>query len=200
MTVSRYSILPLLSLSASIANAADTSDSPERPANELVKAIPAYAAATGDELVIAKGAMEFKRMGKYTLRLSGAIILSAFLALPAAAENFRSDSKRFADSKMDIVITEIERGARTSVLDIKVNTIGSSVGSSFFIVCSLRDLARLRGNCRHIVKIEDRPRRGQMLVGFLNSADEPPEQLDGRFAGQKAIDLAQFAPVCDNLK
>ena len=128
------------------------------------------------------------------------IILSVFMVFPASAENFRSDSKRFTGSKMDIVITEIEQSPRTSVLDIKVNTVGSSVGSSFFIVCSLRDLARQRGKYGHIVKVEEQPRRGQMLVGFLTSADESPELLDRRFAGQKAIDLEQFTPICDTMK
>ena len=118
----------------------------------------------------------------------------------AAAEGFRSDSKRFGNPKMDIVITETERGPRTSVLDIQVKAVGSAVGSSFFIVCSLRDLARERGRHRHIVKVEEQPRRGQMLVGFLNSADEAPEKLDPRFAGQKVIDVEYFSPVCDQMK
>lgn len=47
---------------------------------------------------------------------------------------------------MDIVITEIEQNPRTSVLDIRVNTVGSSSGSSFFIACSLSDLAPGGGN------------------------------------------------------
>jgi len=122
------------------------------------------------------------------------------LACPCAADNFQSDSKRFGNSKMDIVITEVERNPRTSVLEIKINTVGSSVGSSFFIVCSLSDLAKKRGGFRYLVKMEDKPKRGQMLVGFLNSADEPPATVDTKFAGVKVIDLEQFAPICDNMK
>jgi hypothetical protein len=129
-----------------------------------------------------------------------AIMFFCTFAHPSAAGNFQSDSKRFGNSKMDIVITETDRRPRTSVLDIKVNAIGSSVGSSFFIVCSLRDLARQRGGYRYIVKIEERPGRGQMLVGFLNSADEPPERADAQFAGAEVIDLEQFAPICDRMK
>lgn len=116
------------------------------------------------------------------------------------AGNFQSDSKRFGNSKMDIVITEIERKPRTSLLDIKVNVVGSSVGSSFFVVCSLSDLAKQRGGFRHIVKVEESPGRGQMLVGLLNSPDEPPQLLDARFAGAEVIDLEQFSPICSNMK
>lgn len=101
---------------------------------------------------------------------------------------------------MDIVITEVERNPRTSVLDIKINSVGSSVGSSFFIVCSLSDLAKQRGGFRYIVKAEEKPGRGQMLVGFLRSEDEAPEVIDARFAGSRVIDLEQFAPICDNMK
>jgi hypothetical protein len=101
---------------------------------------------------------------------------------------------------MDIVVTEVERKPRTSVLDIKVNTVGSSVGSSFFILCSLSDLAKQRGGFRHIVKIEERPGQSQMLVGFLNSADERPETLDAQFSGTEVIDLERFSPICDSMK
>jgi len=134
------------------------------------------------------------------MNLWAAFIVAALAAHAAAPEGFRSDSKRFGSSKMDIVITETERHPRTSVLDIQVKAIGSSVGSSFFIACSLLDLARQRGNYRYIVKVEELPRRGQMLVGFLQSADEAPETLDARFAGHKGFDLEQFAPLCDKMK
>jgi hypothetical protein len=136
-----------------------------------------------------------------TTLISGAVLaLSMFAGLAAIADGFRSDSKRFGNPKMDIVITESARQARTSVLDIRINSVGSSVGSSFFILCSVRDLARQRGNYQHIVKMEEKPRRGQMLVGFLNDASEPVEKLDARFAGQQVIDLEQFAPICEQMK
>lgn len=62
------------------------------------------------------------------------LVLLTLLALPGLAQGFRSDSKRFGNPKMDIVITETERHARTSVVDIEIKAVGSSVGSSFFIV------------------------------------------------------------------
>lgn len=136
-----------------------------------------------------------------TSLIPGAILtLSMVAEISAAGDSFRSDSKRFGNPKMDIVITESARQARTSVLDIRINSVGSSVGSSFFILCSVRDLARQRGNYRHVVKVEEKPHRGQMLVGFLNDAGEPVEKLDARFAGQQVIDLEQFAPICEQMK
>jgi hypothetical protein len=129
-------------------------------------------------------------------------LLAALVAVPTAlaAELFLADSKRLGDGRMDIVIAETERGARTSLLDIRIGKIGSSVGSSFFIVCSLRDLARQRGGFRHIAKLEFGGARQQMLVGFLDRADEPPGAIDPRLADQPAIDLDQFAPICDMQK
>jgi hypothetical protein len=118
----------------------------------------------------------------------------------AGAETFRSDSKRFKNSQMDIVITETERHPRTSVVSIQIRAIGSSVGSSFFLLCSVRDLARQRGNYRYITKIEEQPHPSHMLIGFLKSAIEKPEQLDSRLLGQQVIDLEQFAPICDKMQ
>lgn len=130
-----------------------------------------------------------------TARLASAVV-ALVLSAPACADNFRSDSSRFGNPKMDIVITETERTPRTSALNIQVRAIGSSVGSSFFILCSVRELARQRGNFRYVVKLEEQSPRKQMLIGFLKEADESPERIDARFAGQKALDLEQFAPIC----
>ena len=118
----------------------------------------------------------------------------------AAADLFLADSKRMGDGKMDIVIAETERGARTSLLDIRIGKVGSSVGSSFFIACSLRDLARQRGGFRHVAKLEFGGAMPQMLVGFLERADEAPTALDPRLACQAVIDLEQVGPICDRPK
>ena len=122
------------------------------------------------------------------------------VALPAArGQLFEADSKQFGSSKMDIVLKEIERRPRASVVEIRIN----SVGSSFFILCSIRQLAKLRGPYRYIVKLEEQPKRNQMLVGFLGDAEESPASAGPEFsrAGREAvIDLEQFAPVCDSMK
>ncbi len=118
----------------------------------------------------------------------------------AGTELFRSDSKRFGNAKMDIVLTEIDRQPRTSILEAKITAIGSSVGSSFFFLCSIRDLARQRGSFRYVAKVEEQPRHYQMVIGFLNGPTEEPARLDPRLAGQPVIDLDYFAPICDKMR
>lgn len=121
---------------------------------------------------------------------------------PASETLFQSDSKRFGNPKMDIVVAEVERRPRVSVLDIRIKAIGSSVGSSFFLLCSVRDLARQRGNFRHVSKIE-KTADGRMLIGFLQHAGEPAANLGPEFAAAGGaateIDLEQFVPICDRM-
>jgi hypothetical protein len=131
-----------------------------------------------------------------------ALVLVTFAAA-ADGPLFESDSKRFGNPKMDIVVAEVERRSRVSVLDIRIKAIGSSVGSSFFLLCSVRDLARQRGNFRYVSKIE-KAADGRMLIGFLQHAGESAANLGPEFAaaGSAAteIDLEKFAPICDRMK
>lgn len=135
-----------------------------------------------------------------------ALLLCALSIRASFAEQplFVFDSKSLAPSKMDIVIRETKRFPRASLLDIDVKSIGSSVGSSFFILCGVRRLAKIRGNYRYIVKIEDHRADYRMLVGFLNSMEEDPAVAGREFADApsrpEALDLEQFAPVCDAMK
>ena len=39
-----------------------------------------------------------------------------------------------------------------------------------------------------------------MVIGFLRSATEAPEQLDARLTGLQVIDLQQFSPICDQMR
>lgn len=128
------------------------------------------------------------------------IILLQFVTDLAAAELFRSDSKELRNPAMDIVMTETERSPRTSVVKIQMKTIGSSVGSSFFLLCSIRNLAQQRGPYRYIAKVEDQPSRDHMLIGFLRTTTESPGQLDSRLTGQQVLDLQQFSPICDKMR
>ena len=127
-------------------------------------------------------------------------LLFISLADLASAELFRSDSKRLKNATMDIVVTETERHPRTSVVTIQIKTVGSSVGASFFLLCSIRDLAQQRGRYRYIAKVEDQPSRDHMLIGFLRSSTEAPEHLDTRLIGQQIIDLHQFSPICNQMR
>ena len=133
------------------------------------------------------------------------LIGAVTMVTPAAhGQPFESDSKRLGNSKMDIVVREIERRDRSSGVEIKITNIGSSVGSSFFLLCSLRQLALERGGYRYIVKIEEHPKRGQMLVGFLRSPAEGLASLGKEFGAVTAkdavIDLEQFAEICAKMK
>lgn len=132
------------------------------------------------------------------------LILALLLTAPAQGQLFESDSKRLGDGKMDIVVREIERRTRASVLQIDIKKIGSSVDSSFFLLCSMRRLAIQRGNYRYIVKVEEQPKPGQMIVGFLREASEDPLTLGAEFQSVDqttgVIDLEQFAPICDGMK
>ena len=104
---------------------------------------------------------------------------------------------------MDIVLKEVERRPHASVVEIKINSVGSSVGSSFFILCSVRQLGQLRGPYRYIVKLDEQPKRSQMLVGFLSDSLEAPASAGPEFSlthREAVIDLEQFAPICDAMK
>jgi hypothetical protein len=144
-----------------------------------------------------------------TRRAINATLLAALIVVTMAipkghSQLFESDSKRFGNSKMDIVVREIARRPRASVLEIKINSVGSSVGSSFFLLCSIRQLAQLRGDYRYIVKLEETPKPHQMLVGFLQGPEEPLANAGSEFARlnprETVIDLEQFAPICDSMR
>jgi hypothetical protein len=123
-------------------------------------------------------------------------LLFLLSVLPGAAwaePLFGADSKNLPNSKMDIVLTEVERLPRVSVLAIKIRVTGSSVGASFFIACSLRRLAELRGPTAYIVKLEEKER---MRIGFLKAKDEPPSQIGPEFRNAAVIDLDALTPIC----
>lgn len=137
----------------------------------------------------------------WLLAISLGILVVPFSDAPG--QLFEADSKQFGSSKMQIVLKEVERRPRASVVEIKINSVGSSVGSSFFILCSIRQLAQLRGPYRYIVKLEEQPKRSQMLVGFLSDPGESPASAGPEFSlahREAVIDLQQFAPICDAMK
>ena len=137
-----------------------------------------------------------------TQRFCCLVVAVSFLAGAAGAQvqHFESRSKRLDGDKMDIVVREIARRERSSVLEIAIKSVGSSVGASFFLLCSIRRLALERGNYRYVGKIEDRPQRGQMIIGFLRDPKEDLSAIAPEFQApaDKAavIDLEQFAPIC----
>ena len=131
-------------------------------------------------------------------------LCALLLPLAAVAQTqplFESHSAGQGSGKMDISVRETERRPRASVLTIEIREVGSSVGSSFFLVCSIRKLAKERGGFHHVVKREDLPVRNQMLIGFLKSAAEPPANTDPAFAGAgdkaQVMNLDMFGAICD---
>lgn len=132
------------------------------------------------------------------------LLLLLMHAKSARTELFFSDSKKFGSTKMDIVIRETERRSSSSLVEITIKNPGSSVGSSFFILCSLRNLGQNRGYPRYIAKAEDFPIKNTWLVAFLNGLDDDPKQSDQQLKDFSrplpVIDLEQFAPICNNMK
>ena len=137
------------------------------------------------------------------LRVGACAAMLAMSAQAPASPLFQASSKHLGDGTMDIVLTEIERRPRTSVIDVTIHARGSSVGGSMFIACSLRELARERGG-RHIAILDGQPRPNQMLIGFLRDAGEDPSDLGAEFANvrrpQGILDLDQLAPLCRALQ
>ncbi|ABQ27502.1 hypothetical protein [Geotalea uraniireducens] len=83
------------------------------------------------------------RINSVTALYSAALLL---FTSPAHGELFRATSLKPGGTGMDIILQEVERRPASSVVDIKINRIGSSVGSSFFLLCSLRTMAQARAD------------------------------------------------------
>lgn len=132
------------------------------------------------------------------------LALAVALARAQPARLFEAHSAKPGSAAMDISIRETERRPRASVLTIEIRKVGSSVGSSFFLLCSVRKLAGERGGFHYVATMEDAPALGQMLIGFLNSADDPPAGADPAFAAAaaktKVLELDQFGPICDAMR
>ncbi len=131
------------------------------------------------------------------------LMLCLGLAAIAGEALFESRSKELApEGRMDIVVREVERNPRSSVIRIEIRDLGSSVGSSFFLLCSVRKLAKARGAGLWIAMLEEHPAKKHSIIAFLQSGDEDPAAADERLRGKaatKVIELEQFAPICDRM-
>lgn len=131
-------------------------------------------------------------------------LLATFVAGAAPswpADLFFADSAPLAPGRMEIVVREVERRPRISIVQVEITKVGSSVGSSFFILCSVRQMVKARGATPHIAKIDLPGKGSRMAVGLLAKADEDPATLGAEFAAPGAkvevLDLERFAPICD---
>lgn len=131
--------------------------------------------------------------------LAAALAAASFSAAPQ--DLFLADSAKDAPGRMEIVVREVERRPRISLVNVEITKVGSSVGSSFFILCSVRQMVKARGAGPHIAKIDLAGKPSRMAVGLLARPDEPPQSLGAEFAVEGAkidvIDLERFAPICD---
>lgn len=116
------------------------------------------------------------------------------LQVPAASTSWTSNSKDFGESRSDFTLREIERRPRSSILQLEIKNIGSSVGSSMIIACMMARLAEERGGYRYLVKVDSLPANpSQMLVGFSNKPNEKPQSIDPELpTSAMEVDLEVF--------
>ena len=111
--------------------------------------------------------------------------------------NTTGELKRNDGTTWQVTVTETERAVRYSVLRITHEGRLPSVGSSFFIACSVLNLARERG-FRYVAQLET---SGMLKIGFLDRLDDDPVKVVGvEFTGlpaERKYDAEQFAPICD---
>ena len=110
------------------------------------------------------------------------------------AELWSASTKEFGERKMDISLKEVQRRLRSSVVQVDIKKLGSSLGSSMMIACMINQLADVRGGYRYIIKLDDRAENSsQMLIGFMRSAEEKPRSIDEEFPEvMSVIDLTEL--------
>lgn len=126
--------------------------------------------------------------------------LAACGKTPSQTENqlFTANARAQGSPNVDVIVTEIERKERTSIVDVQFN-YGPSVASSVFIACSFAKLAKLRGY-RYTVQVEDFGKEGRYLVGFIPSPSKEAiaalgEEFEKHDLSQ-AVDNEIFEPIC----
>ena len=111
--------------------------------------------------------------------------------------NTTGEQKRSDGTTWKVTVTETAREARYSILRITHEGRLPSVGSSFFIACSVLNLARERG-FRYVAQLET---SATLKIGFLTTlGDDPVKVVGAEFAGlqpERKYDAEQFAPICD---
>jgi hypothetical protein len=138
-----------------------------------------------------------------TLRIFLPLLFVAFAACdktPTQVENqlFTANARSQGSQNVDVIITEVERKEKTSIVDVQFN-YGPSVASSVFIACSFAKLANLRGY-RYTAQVENFGKKGRYLIGFIPSlSEEAIAALGTEFAKydiSQVLDNEIFEPVC----
>ena len=128
------------------------------------------------------------------------VTLTACDRTSSQAENqlFTANARAQGSPNVDVIVTEVERKERTSIVDVQFN-YGPSVASSVFIACSFAKLAKLRGY-RYTVQVEDYGKEGRYLIGFISSiSKEAIAALGMEFAKHgvsQVLDNGMFEPIC----
>lgn len=129
-----------------------------------------------------------------------------FVALAACdktstqAENqlFTANARAQGSQNVDVIVTEVERNERTSIVDVQFN-YGPSVASSVFIACSFAKLAKLRGY-RYTAQVENFGEEGRYLIGFIPSPSKEAIAALGaefeKYDVSQVIDNEMFEPIC----
>lgn len=128
------------------------------------------------------------------------VVLVACDKTSTQAENplFTADARAQGSQNVDVIVTEVERQERMSVVDVQFN-YGPSVASSVFIACSFAKLAQLRGY-RYTAQVENFRKEGRYLIGFIPSlSKEAIAALGTEFAKHdvaQVIDNEVFESIC----
>ena len=83
------------------------------------------------------------------------------------------DSRDFGDTNTLMKVVEVERNANTSKLRLTYKKLGSSVGSSMFIMRGVYEVAKARG-AEYFINLKewDDPNEGRIYIaGFTNTKD-----------------------------
>jgi hypothetical protein len=112
---------------------------------------------------------------KYPITITSILLLglSTVLAATNATSLVVVDSSDFGDTNTHMRIEEIERNENTSKLRLTYEKMGSSVGSSMFIMRGFYEVAKSRGTEYFInLKEWDDPNGGHCYIaGFTNTKD-----------------------------
>ena len=112
---------------------------------------------------------------KYAITIMALVLLRTAIACAStnAASLVVVDSADYGDTNSLMRIEEIERNANTSKLRLTYKKMGSSVGSSMFIMRGFYEVAKRRGTEYFInLKEWDDPNGGHLYIGgFTNTKD-----------------------------
>lgn len=126
------------------------------------------------------------------------ILLIFFMMLVGACSFTKLFSMRIGkpNEKIFVEAKEIERGKRHSIITVEFENIREwkSVGSSIFIMCSIREFVKCRGY-NWFATVDGYGARGRILVILLESKEEKPKEVfsvDEKIIKNKEIFISEI--------